>query len=45
MDLADASLVLLADRLGLNEVLTIDRVDFDVYRLKGGKRFIQVLAS
>ena len=45
MDLADASLVLLADRLGLNEVLTIDRDDFDVYRLKGGKRFVQVLGS
>ena len=45
MDLADASLVLLADRLGLNEILTVDRGDFDVYRLKGGKRFVQVLGG
>jgi predicted nucleic acid-binding protein len=44
MDVADASLVLLSDRMGLEEILTIDRSDFDVYRLKGGKRFVQVLA-
>jgi predicted nucleic acid-binding protein len=43
MDLADASLVVLAERIGVNEILTIDRADFDVYRLPGGRRFEQVL--
>lgn len=43
MDLADASLVILAERLGLNQILTLDRNDFDVYRLSGGRRFEQVL--
>ena len=45
MDLADASLVALADRLGVNEILTIDRADFDVYRLADGRRFVQVLGG
>lgn len=43
MDIADASLVVLAERLGVNDILTIDRADFDVYRLPGGRRFVQVL--
>lgn len=43
MDLADASLVMLADSLGIQEILTIDRADFDTYRLKGGRRLVQVL--
>lgn len=43
MDLADASLVVLADRLGIAEVLTLDRADFDVYRLPGGRPFVQPL--
>lgn len=43
MDVADASLVVLAERTGVNEILTIDRADFDVYRLPGGRRFDQVL--
>lgn len=43
MDLADASLVVLADRLGTTDILTIDRSDFDVYRLSGNRRFVQVL--
>ncbi len=43
MDLADASLVVLADRLGITDILTIDRSDFDVYRLSGNRRFVQVL--
>ncbi len=43
MDLADASLVLLAERVGVDEILTIDRADFDIYRLPRGRRFIQVL--
>jgi hypothetical protein len=44
MDLADASLVVLADRLGISDILTIDRSDFDVYRLSGNRRFVQVLS-
>ena len=43
MDIADASLVVLAGRIGVNEILTIDRADFDVYRLPDGSRFVQVL--
>jgi predicted nucleic acid-binding protein len=43
MDLADASLVLLASRLGIREILTIDRRDFDLYRLLDGREFVQVL--
>lgn len=45
MDLADASLVVLAGRLGIADILTIDRADFDVYRLAGNRRFVQVLAT
>lgn len=43
MDLADASLVWLADRRNLTEVLTIDRRDFSVYRRANGRKFTQVL--
>ena len=43
MDLADASLVVLAQRLGIAEVLTVDHGDFDTYRLAGRRRFVQVL--
>ncbi|MGH6893399.1 MAG: hypothetical protein ACREEP_14195, partial [Dongiaceae bacterium] len=43
MDIADASLVVLAGRIGVNEILTIDRADFDVDRLPDGRRFVQVL--
>ncbi len=43
MDLADASLVLLAQRMGVLEILTIDRADFDTYRLPDRRRFNQVL--
>ncbi len=45
MDLADASLVVLAGRLGITDILTIDRADFDVYRLSGNRRFVQVLVT
>lgn len=38
MDLADAALVRVAERDGLRTVFTIDRRDFTVYRLKGGRR-------
>ena len=38
MDLADASLVAIAEELGLKRVFTLD-ADFRVYRLKGKGRF------
>jgi predicted nucleic acid-binding protein len=37
MDLADAALVRVAERDGLRTVFTIDRRDFTIYRLKGGR--------
>lgn len=39
MDLADASLVLAAMATGVTHVWTLDRNDFEVYRLPGRKRF------
>ncbi len=42
VDLADASLVLLAERSGNNEIITIDRTDFSVYRL-GRNRHFEIL--
>lgn len=38
MDLADAALVRAAERDGLRTVFTVDRRDFTIYRLKGGRR-------
>ena len=43
MDFADASMVTLASRLGIREVLTADRRAFAVYRLGHRTRFIDVL--
>lgn len=45
MDFADASVVLLATRSGVREVLTADRRDFAAYRLPGRVRFIDVLSQ
>jgi predicted nucleic acid-binding protein len=45
MDFADASVVLLATRAGVREILTADRRDFAVCRLVGKARFIDVLGS
>jgi predicted nucleic acid-binding protein len=45
MDYADASVVLLATRTGVREILTADRRDFAVYRLAGRARFIDVLGG
>ena len=45
MDFADASVVLLAMRSGVREILTADRRDFAVYRLAGRTRFIDVLGG
>lgn len=43
MDYADATLVLLAERLGVFDVLTLDRRGFTVYRSTQGKHFTLVL--
>ena len=43
MDLADASLLLLARGKGILKILTLDRRDFLVYRLSGNRRFDLVL--
>lgn len=45
MDFADASVVLLATRTGVREILTADRRDFAVYRIAGRARFIDVLGD
>ena len=43
MDYADATLVLLAERLGIFDILTFDRRGFSVYRSSRGKRFSLLL--
>ena len=43
MDFADASVVLLAMRAGVKEILTADERDFSVYRIGGKSRFIDLL--
>lgn len=45
MDLADASLVLLAEHLDHGRILTTDLRDFDAYRWKSRKPFKNVLAA
>jgi predicted nucleic acid-binding protein len=44
MDFADATLALAAERTGISEIFTIDRRDFEAYRLRSGKRFKLLLA-
>jgi uncharacterized protein len=39
MDLADASLVCLAEETGVNRIMTTDRRDFSRYRLSDGRPF------
>ena len=39
MDYADATLLVLAEELDTNLILTTDRRDFGVYRIKGRRRF------
>ena len=39
MDFADATLVHLARREGLNTIFTVDHADFRTYRIEGRKRF------
>lgn len=38
-DFTDAALVWAADTARCTRILTVDRADFEVYRLKGSKRF------
>lgn len=38
-DYADATLIELAERTGVNAIATIDQRDFSVYRLRGRRRF------
>ncbi len=45
MDLADASLVLLAEHLGHGQILTTDERDFGAYRWKSRKPFKNLLGS
>jgi uncharacterized protein len=44
MDLADASLVLLAEHLGHGRILTTDTRDFGAYRWKNTKPFVDLMA-
>ena len=39
MDLADATLVALADVLGISKIFTLDHRDFSIYRYKQKRRF------
>jgi uncharacterized protein len=45
MDLADASMVLLAEHLGHGRILTVDERDFGVYRWKSQKPFVDLMAE
>ena len=38
-DFADASLVVIAERTGIMDIITLDETDFSVYRTKTGKHF------
>lgn len=38
MDFADASLLVAAEQAGVRRIFTIDRSDFDAYRVKRGHR-------
>lgn len=42
MDYADASLMLIGEKLKITEILTIDS-DFSIYKLKNGKQFKNLL--
>jgi predicted nucleic acid-binding protein len=45
MDLADASLVVLAEELGRGDILSTDRRDFDSYRWKNREPFRNLLLT
>ncbi len=42
MDLADASLIAAAEALATTRVFTIDRHDFQTYRIRPGHRSVKV---
>ena len=42
MDLADASLIVAAEALKTNRVFTLDRQDFETYRIQKGHRYQRV---
>lgn len=44
-DYADASLIALAERMGVTAIATVDQRDFSVYRLRGRRRFRIVLGN
>ena len=39
-DLADASLIVAAERLGITDLATLDRTDFGIYRTRAGHAFV-----
>jgi uncharacterized protein len=39
-DLADASLIIAAERLGVTDLATLDRTDFSIYRTRTGRAFV-----
>ena len=41
-DFADASLIVIAERLGITHIATVDATDFFVYRTRTGKHFTNV---
>lgn len=43
MDLADASLVWLANKTGITDIITVDRTDFAIYRTSKRKSFRNLL--
>ena len=45
MDLADASLVVLAEEIGSGRILSIDQRDFGAYRWKNHKPFRNLLRA
>ena len=45
MDLADATLVVLADILGVPKIFTLDHKDFSIYRFKQRRRFTLIPAA
>ena len=42
MDLADASLIAMAERIPTRKIFTLDRKDFSIYRLRRGHRHLAV---
>lgn len=39
-DLADASLIVAAERLGTTDIATLDRTDFGIFRTRAGRAFV-----